>query len=229
LIVDPTKIVVILDLQPPTFIKQLHATLGHSGYYRKFIKGYAQITTPMEKLLKKDAKFQWNDDFQKGLNTLKQKLVIVSILIFPSWNKDFHVHVDASSMALGVILSQPGDGDIDHPISFESRNYQQQKKNYTTTEHEGLAMVYALQKFRHYILGSRFKMYTYQSTLRYLVNKPVLGGRICRWILFFQEYDFEVVVKPGKIMQYQTTCHAFYREKRQETWTISFNTKIILR
>jgi len=58
-------------------------------------------------------------------------------------------------------------------------------------------MVYALQKFRHYLLGSHFKMYTDHSALKYLVNKPVLGGRICIWILLFQEYDFEVVVKPG--------------------------------
>jgi hypothetical protein len=85
----------------------LHATLGHTGYYRKFIKGYAHITTPMEKLLKKEVKFQWNDDCQKGLDTLKQKLVTASILIFLDWNKEFHVHVDASSIALGMILSQP--------------------------------------------------------------------------------------------------------------------------
>jgi len=60
-------------------------------------------------------------------------------------------------------------------------------------------MVYALQKFRHYLLGSHFKMYTDHSALRYLVNKLVLGGRICRWFLLLQECDFEVVVKPGKL------------------------------
>jgi hypothetical protein len=58
-------------------------------------------------------------------------------------------------------------------------------------------MVYALQKFRHYLLGKHFKMFTDHSTLKYLVNKPVLGGRICRWLLLFQEFDFEVIVKPG--------------------------------
>jgi hypothetical protein len=60
-------------------------------------------------------------------------------------------------------------------------------------------MVYALQKFRHYLLGKHFKMFTDHSTLKYLVNKPVLGGRICRWLLLFQEFDFEVIVKPGKL------------------------------
>jgi hypothetical protein len=74
-LVDPTKIAVIMELEPPTSVRQLRETLGHTGYYRKFIKGYAQITTPMENLLKKEAKFQWNEDCQKGLDTLKQKLV----------------------------------------------------------------------------------------------------------------------------------------------------------
>jgi hypothetical protein len=94
-----------MELQPPTSIKQLYATLGHTRYYKKFIKGYTHITAPMEKLLKKYAKFQWNDDCQKGLNTMKQKLVIVPILIFPYWNKEFHVHMDASLIALGAIFS----------------------------------------------------------------------------------------------------------------------------
>ena len=64
------------------------------------------------------------------------------------------------------------------------------------TEREGLAMVYALQTFMHYLLGGHFKMFTDHSSLQYLVNKPVLGGRICRWLLLFQEFDFEIVVKP---------------------------------
>jgi hypothetical protein len=66
-------------------------------------------------------------------------------------------------------------------------------------EREGLAIVYALQKFRHYLLGKNFKMFTDHSALKYLVNKPMLGGRICRWLLLFQEFDFEVIIKPGKL------------------------------
>ena len=106
-------------------------------------------------------------------------MVTVSILVFPDWKKIFHVHVDASSIALGVIFPQPSEGGIDHPIAFASRKLSSIERNYTTTEREGLAMVYALQKFRHYLLGSHFKMFTDHSTLKYLVNKPVLGGKIC--------------------------------------------------
>jgi hypothetical protein len=71
--------------------------------------------------------------------------------------------------------------------------------NYTTTEREGLALVYVLQKFRHYLLGFHFNMYTNHSSLKYLVNKLVLVGRICKWILLFQEYDLEVIAKPRKL------------------------------
>jgi hypothetical protein len=178
---------------------QLKSTLGHTGYYRKFIRGYAQITAPMEKLLKKDTKYQWNDECQQSLDILKEKMVTASILVFLDWEKEFHVHVDASAIALGEVLTQPGEGDIDHPIAFASRKLSDSEQNYNTTEREGLAMVYALQKYIHYLLGKHFKMFTDHSSLRYLVNKPVLGGRICRWLLLFQEFDFEVVVKPGRL------------------------------
>jgi hypothetical protein len=153
----------------------------------------------MDKLLRKDNRFQWNEDCREGLDTLKENMVIAPILVFPDWEKTFHVHVDASDIELGYILAQPGSGELDHPISFTSRKLSELEKNYNTTEREGLAMVYVLQKFRHYLLGKHFKMFTNHSTLKYLVNKPVLGGRICRWLLLFEEFDFEVIVKPGKL------------------------------
>jgi hypothetical protein len=109
------------------------------------------------------------------------------------------VHVDASAIALGAILAQLGVGGLDHPIAFVSRKLFESKQNYNTTKREGLAMVYALQKFRHYLLGKHFKMFIDHSTLKYIVNKPVLWGRIYCWLLLFQEFDFEVIIKPGKL------------------------------
>jgi hypothetical protein len=153
----------------------------------------------MEKVPKKEAKFQWNEDCQKGLDTLKQKLVTTPIMIFSVWNKEFHVHVDASSIDLGALLSKIREGDIDHPISFASRKLSTSENNHTATKHEGLEMVYALHNVRHYLLGFYFNMYTNHYVLKYLVNKPISGGRICRWLLLFQEYDLEVIVKPGKM------------------------------
>jgi hypothetical protein len=165
----------------------------------KCIKEYAQIIAPMEKLLRKDTKYQWNDACQHGLDTLKENMVTAPILVFPDWEKTFHVHVDALAIALGAILAQPGAGDLDHPIAFTSIKLSDSEHNYNMTKREGLAMVYALQKFRHYLLGKKFKMFTDHSTLKYLVNKPVLGGLICQWLLLFQEFDFEVIVKRGKM------------------------------
>ena len=75
----------------------------------------------MEKLLKKDVTFLWDDDYKKSLDTLKEKMFTTSILVFPDWKKQFHVHVDESCIVLGVVLTQPGAGYIDHPIAFASR------------------------------------------------------------------------------------------------------------
>jgi hypothetical protein len=153
----------------------------------------------MEKLLRKDSKFQWNEDCQKGLDTLKEKMVTAPILVFLDWDKTFHVHVDASTITIRAILAHPGAGELDHPITFSSRKLSESEHNYNTIEREGLAMVYALQKFRHYLLGKNFKMFTDHSSLKYLVNKPELGRRICRWLFLFQEFEFKVIVKPGKL------------------------------
>jgi len=112
------------------------------------------------------------------------------ILVFADWSKEFHLHMDASAITLGVILSQPREFDIDHPITFAIRKLSDSEKNYNTTKREGLAMIYELQKFKHYLLGQHFKMFTDHSSLRYLVNNPMLGGRICIWILLFQEFYF---------------------------------------
>jgi len=119
--------------------------------------------------------------------------------VFLDWKKYFHAHVHASSIALNVVLAQPWEGEIDHPISFASKKLSNIENNYMMTEREVLVMVYSLQKFIHFLLGSHFKMYIDHSALKYQVKKKMLGGRICRWLLLFQEYEFKVIVKPGKL------------------------------
>jgi hypothetical protein len=170
LLVDPSKISIIVDIPPPTSVRQLRTALEHIGYYIKFIKGYTQITTPMEKILKKYSKFQWPKECQQSFDKLKHKMATMPILIFPDWSKEFNVHVDASSITLGAVLAQPGAGDIDHTISFAIKKLSTFEINYTTTEREGLAMVYVLQKFRHYLLGGHFKMFTDHSALMLAAN-----------------------------------------------------------
>ena len=98
----------------------------------------------MEKLLKKDAKFQWTPALQEILYKLNNKMTIVPIIVFLDWKKELHIHVDTSAIALDIVLTQPREGVIDHPISFASRKLSTTEKNYTTIEREGLAMVYAI-------------------------------------------------------------------------------------
>ena len=121
MLVNLVKITVILSLPSPTNVKMLWATLGNNGYYQKFIKGYAVITAPMEKLLNKDAAYEWTQECQGNFDTLKSNMASALILVFPDWDKDFHVHVDAYSLELGVILAQIGEGDLDHLIAYASR------------------------------------------------------------------------------------------------------------
>ena len=181
LIVDPEKNAVIVDLVSPTTVKHLYATLGHIGYYRRFMCRYTYITTPLEKFLRKDTPFVWIEEHQKAFNEVKEKLVTTPMLVFPNWTKEFHVHVDASSVALGVALAQPGEGEVDHPIVFASQKLSSTERNYTTTKREGIAMVYCMQKYIHYLIGLHFKLYIDHSVLKHLINKPVLGWRIYHW------------------------------------------------
>jgi hypothetical protein len=137
LLVDSTKIIVIVSLPTPKIVHQLRAALGHIGCYRKFMKGYVQIKTLMEKMLRKDTKYQWKDVCQHGLDTLKETMVIAPTLVFPDWEKTFHVHVDASMISLGAMLAQPGVGDLDHLIVFTRRKLSDSEQNYSTMEREG--------------------------------------------------------------------------------------------
>jgi len=121
LLVDPSKVAVIVNIPPPMSAKQLCSTLGHTRYYHRFIRRYANITALLENLLKKAETFQWTPQCNKAFETLDEKLNTTSILIFPSWENEFHIHVDASGTALGAILVQPGDGVVDHPIYFARR------------------------------------------------------------------------------------------------------------
>ena len=114
------------------------------------------------------------------------KLVEAPILRFPNWSTKFHVHIDASSLAIGAILTQERDDGMDYPIVYSSRKLNKAERNYSTTEREALGMVFALQKYRYYLLANPFIFYTDHQALKYLVNKQIHHGRIFQWLLLFQ-------------------------------------------
>jgi hypothetical protein len=198
LLVDPKKVGVIKELLPPTTVRGIRSFLGQATYHRKFIWMYAEITRPLYLLLKKGEKYVWTKSCQKAFEEVKKRLTTTPILITPNWSMDFHVHCDASNIAIGAVLAQNIHGDRDSPIHYASRLLNSAEKNYSTTEREALAMIYSVGKFRHYLLANHFIFYVDHQALIYLVNRPVISGRIARWMLLLQEYDFEVVYKPGR-------------------------------
>ena len=175
---DEDKIQVILQLPQPTNVKEVQGFMGHCGYYRRFIFQFANIAQPLYALI---VVFVWTEECDQSFKKLKDALINAPILRAPVWDKIFHVHVDASNYAIGCILAQPGEHKMDFPVSYASRQLNEAEKNYTTTEREGLGMVYAVKKFRHYLLANKFVFFTDHQALLYLVNKPCNTGRIVRW------------------------------------------------
>ena len=116
--------------------------------------------------------------------------MLAPILIFLDWKKTFHMPINASFVTLGMVLVKLGEHNVYHPSAFDKFKLYDMNKNYTTTKREGLAMVYALQKFRYYLLGAHFKLFTNHSILHYLSKKPLLWEIICCWLIPFQEFDF---------------------------------------
>ena len=141
--VDQAKVVVIQTLMSPTTVKGIRSFLGHVGFYRRFIKDFSKISRPLCRLLEKDAKFE----------EIKSKLVISPIMLTPDWNNDFEIMCDASDYAMGVVLGQRTE-KIFKAIYYASKTFNEAQENYSTTEKEMLAMVFACEKFRPYILGS---------------------------------------------------------------------------
>jgi len=196
--VDVGKVVVMLALLPPKNLRELRGFLGCVEYYRRFIENYARLAIPLTELLKKEVDYLWTTVRQEAFEELKKRLVTAPILATPDWTKEFHVTVDASGWCVGAILWQPDKEKRERPIYYASRQMNPAERNYTTTEREALAMVYACKKFRHYLLGYKVIFYTDHDSLKYLVNKPDLSGRLARWILLLQEFDIEVKYKTGK-------------------------------
>jgi hypothetical protein len=181
--VDMDKVKTMLALLAPSNVKEIRGFLGCVGYYRRFIEGDAKRAIPLTELLKKDTEFEWTGNRQKAFEDLKIQLVTAPILSSPDWTKDFHVTIDASGWCLGSILWQYDAERRECPVYYASRQMSPAERNYTTTEREALAVVYSCKKFRHYLLGYKVIFHTDHDSLKYLVNKPDLSGRIARWIL----------------------------------------------
>ncbi|KAG9458839.1 hypothetical protein H6P81_003347 [Aristolochia fimbriata] len=189
--VDKAKIEVIKKLPPPTSVKGIRSFLGHVGFYKRFIKDFSKVAKPLSNLLLKDVKFDFNNECLHAFNLLKQKLISAPIIVSPDWNLPFKLMCDASDFALGAALGQRKE-KVFHTISYASHTLTGPQLNYTTTEKELMAVVFAFEKFRSYLIGSKVIVWTDHAALRYLFAKKDSKPRLIRWILLLQEFDIEI-------------------------------------
>eukprot|EP00253_Pinus_taeda_P019666 PITA_19666 len=195
--VDPAKIQVILTLPIPITQTEVRSFLGHARYYRRFIKNFSKITSPLFVLLTKNVEFKWTDDCEKAFDELKHQLYTAPILRGPDWALPFHISFDASDTAIGAVLGLE-ENSLPYAIYFISKNMTPAELNYTATEKEFLAVIYVINKFRHYITGYTTFVHTDHSAIKYLMIKLVTNARVTRWLLLLQEFDITIVDRPRK-------------------------------
>ncbi|RDX82231.1 Retrovirus-related Pol polyprotein, partial [Mucuna pruriens] len=179
--VEKAKIDVIKSLPNPTFVQEVCSFLGHAGFYRRFIKDFSKLALPLSILLQKDVEFNFDQPCIEAFQELKSRLTSAPILQAPNWDLPFELMCDASNSALGAVLGQrAGVGQPTHVIAYASRTMDPAQQNYTTTEKELLAIVFALDKFRSYLLGSKIVVFSDHAALRYLLKKPDSKPRLIR-------------------------------------------------
>nr|GEX00066.1 reverse transcriptase domain-containing protein [Tanacetum cinerariifolium] len=194
--VDKAKVDVITKLPHPTTVKGIRSFLGHARFYRRFIKDFSKIARPMTRLLEKDTLFIFSKECVKAFQTLKRKLIEAPILIDPDWDMPFELMCDASDFAIGAVLGQRQEKHF-RLIHYASKTMTEAESNYTTTEKEILAVVYAFEKFWSYLFMNKSIVYTDHSALKYLFAKKDSKARLLRWVLLLQEFTFKVIDTKG--------------------------------
>jgi len=189
--VDEAKMDVKEKLPSPVNVKGIRSFLGHVGFYRRFIKDYSKITKQLSNLLNKDTTFIFDEECLQAFNTLKTRLVSAPVTTAPDWGQEFELMCDASDYATGAMLGQR-KGRVFHDIYYTSKVLKKSQINYAATEKEMLAIVYELEKFRSYLVGSKVIVYTDHAAIKYLLNKFDSKPRLIRWILLLQEFDLEI-------------------------------------
>ena len=213
---DSDKISAVKDWKTPSRETELRSFLGLASYYRRFIKGFAQIAAPLHALLggskkkgnqvnkrissKKDFDKLWDHSCEEAFNKLKVQLTSSPILGYPDFREPFIVETDASFQGLGAVLSQEQDGRL-RVICYASRSLKPAERNdanYSSMKLEMLALKWAVtDKFREYLLGSKFVVYTDNNPLAYL-NTAKLGATEMRWVAQLAQFDFSVKYRSGK-------------------------------
>ena len=198
IMVDEDKITSVLSYPRPKSQKDVRAYLGLCNYYRKFVKGFAQIAQPLNRLLSKDVKFEWTAECENAFNKLKKALTESPILVFPDFSARFYLYVDASTQAISYILGQKDAQNKERVISYGGRSLNKTERNWGITDLEGLALVEGIRHFKVYLADKPFTVYSDHQALKSLKTSKATG-RLGRWAVFLQGFQYEVIYKAGKI------------------------------
>ncbi|CAM8990537.1 unnamed protein product [Rhodiola kirilowii] len=172
--VDKAKIDLIMTLPYPSTVRDIPSFLGHAGFYRRFIKDFSKKALPLSTLLQKEVPFEFTNACKEAFDDLKKALTSTPIIQTPNWGLPFEIMCDASDYAVGAVLGQKVDKKV-VVIYYASRTLDSTQRNYSTTEKELLAVVFALEKFRSYLLGAKVIVYSDHAAIHYLMNKE--GGQ----------------------------------------------------
>lgn len=196
--VDPAKVQSMVEYPRPNSVTAVRRFCGMVSWYRKFIPNFSDLLSPITSLLKKKKRFNWTEDCESAFVLLKEKLIQAPILTCPDFSKSFLVHTDASGYGIGVVLTQKDENDEEKVICYLSRTLSRTEKNYTPTERECLAVLWAIEKLRPYLEGSKFTVITDHYSLLWLNNLRDPQGRLARWAVRLQQFQFEIIHRKGK-------------------------------
>ncbi|KAM0955914.1 hypothetical protein ACFX2A_024750 [Malus domestica] len=168
--VDKSKVELVSSLPIPTTVREIHSFLGHAGFYRRFMKDFSMISRPLCRLLQKDVTFDMNEECVVAFNKLKELLSTAPVIMPPDWSLPFELMCDASDYAVGAVLGQRVN-KLPHVIYYASRTLNDAQLNYSTTENELLAVIFALEKFISYLIGTKVIVFSDHTALKYLLTK----------------------------------------------------------
>lgn len=199
--VNPEKVKVIQDWPKPQSLTELRSFIGLLQFFRRFIKNFSGVAGPLTELTKKGVGIdKWDSTCDTAFSTLKTALVSAPILMAPSWRKPFRCHVDASQRAVGGTLTQLDENGNDRVVAYFSKKLADAEVRYTANERELLGLVYFLKRFRCYLEGSTFEVFTDNQVLKHFFTKPTLNRREARWLDLFAQFGItKVTLKPGRV------------------------------
>lgn len=194
---DGRNIETIERFPTPKNIKGVRSFLGLCNFYRKFIPHFADIAMPLTRLTKSGIKFLWSESTERAFEDLKKCLITYPCLRLPNVKAPFILNTDASGCALGAVLSQADENGDVHPIAYASRRLNDAETRYSTFERETLGVVWGITNFRHYLYGRKFTLFCDQKSLSFTLRLRD-SGRVTRWALTLQEYDYDIRHVPGR-------------------------------